>query len=130
MWTTRLAVIAALTLATLVLPTVASGQVTAGMPRIGTLAFGAKPDEGIQIFLDQLHKLGYIERRGIVVEDRYAEGRPERLASWRPNWSVSRSISSSLSAPMCRFQPRTPRQKFPWCFWLAVTPLGLGLCGI
>lgn len=79
MWTTRLAVIAALTLGTLVLPTVASGQVTAGMPRIGTLAFGAKPDEGIQIFLEQLHKLGYIERRGIVVEDRYAEGRPERL---------------------------------------------------
>ena len=41
--------IAALTLGTLVLPTVASGQVTAGMPRIGTLAFGTKPDEGIQI---------------------------------------------------------------------------------
>jgi len=79
MWTTRFALVSALTLAALLLTPVADGQIPAGVPRIGTLAFGAKPDEGIQIFLDQLHKLGYVGQRDIVVEDRYAEGRPERL---------------------------------------------------
>ena len=79
MWTTRFALVSALTLAALLLTPVADGQIPAGVPRIGTLALGAKPDEGIQIFLDQLHKLGYVGQRDIVVEDRYAEGRPERL---------------------------------------------------
>lgn len=79
MWTTRLALVGALTLAALFLAPVAGGQVPTGVQRIGILAFGAKPDEGVQVFLDQLHKLGYIERRDIVIEDRYAEGQPERL---------------------------------------------------
>ena len=94
MWTTRLALVGALTLAALLLAPVAGGQVPAGVPRIGTLAFGAKPDEGIQIFLDQLHKLGYIERRDIVIEDRYAEGRPERKTARTIGIVIPRPILS------------------------------------
>ncbi len=79
MWTIRLALIGALTLGALILPAVSSGQMPAGVPRIGTLTFGANPDQGIQVFVEELRRLGYIDGQNIVIEGRYAEGRPERL---------------------------------------------------
>ena len=55
------------------------------MPRIGVLSFGsppggANPDPNTG-FRDGLRELGYVEGRNLVIEWRYADGRPERLAA-------------------------------------------------
>jgi putative ABC transport system substrate-binding protein len=52
-------------------------------PRIGLLSIGTdpiKPNLNVWVpFLDQLEQLGYVEGRSVVIERRFAGGRPERL---------------------------------------------------
>ncbi len=53
------------------------------MRRIGLLSFGSAPGgpnpDPSAGFLDGLRELGYVEGRNLVIEARYADGRPERL---------------------------------------------------
>jgi len=63
----------------------AHAQPKAPMPRIGVLMFsaapaGANPPEE-NSFRQGLRELGYEEGRNILVERRYADGRPDRLAA-------------------------------------------------
>jgi putative ABC transport system substrate-binding protein len=69
--------------AALVGPLSAVAQLPAGIPRIGVL-MGADPsDEATKLdaFRGALEKLGYIEGQTIVIEVRYAMGRPDRFSS-------------------------------------------------
>jgi putative ABC transport system substrate-binding protein len=66
-------------------PLPAGAQARPGVPRIGMLFFGTppsgtnpEPDEGL---LQGLRELGYDEGQNILVERRYAGGRPDRLAA-------------------------------------------------
>jgi putative ABC transport system substrate-binding protein len=77
MWTTKCALIGLLVLGTLAAPTFGGAQTREDVLRIGTLTFG--PNEGIDIFLDELQKLGYSRGRTLLVESRHADGRSERL---------------------------------------------------
>ncbi len=53
-----------------------------GMRRIGVLLFGTPDtDPNLGAFLRDLRDLGYIESQNIVIEYRYAEGKPDRLRS-------------------------------------------------
>jgi len=68
-----------------VAPLLAGAQTRASVPRIGILSFDGAPsstDPGPadQGFALGLRELGYVEGQNIVVEQRYADGRPERLA--------------------------------------------------
>src|SRR2546429_6384293 len=52
------------------------------MQRIGVLLFGTPDtDPNLGAFLRGLRDLGYIESQNIVIEYRYAEGKPDRLRS-------------------------------------------------
>src|SRR5256886_13345122 len=63
-------------------PLVASAQQPRGMRRIGVLLFGTPDtDPNLGAFLRGLRDLGYIESQNIVIEYRYAEGKPDRLRS-------------------------------------------------
>jgi putative ABC transport system substrate-binding protein len=69
--------------AALVGPITAGAQQPAGIPRIGVL-MGADPsDEAkkLDAFRGALEKLGYIDGQTIVIEVRYAMGRPDRFSS-------------------------------------------------
>ena len=69
--------------AALVGPITAGAQQPAGIPRIGVL-MGADPsDEATKLdaFRGTLEKLGYIDGQTIVIEVRYAMGRPDRFNS-------------------------------------------------
>ena len=77
MWKSKLALLAVATLGALVSPTFTEAQAPEKLVRIGTLTFG--PNEGVEIFLEQLQKLGYVEGQTIEVETRHADGRSERL---------------------------------------------------
>ena len=57
----------------------------AAMPRIGVLSFGHPPSspepDPITGFRRGMRDLGHVEGRNIVLDLRYAEGRPDRLAA-------------------------------------------------
>jgi putative ABC transport system substrate-binding protein len=67
-----------------VAPLLAGAQTRATLPRIGILSFdgapsATNPDPHLG-FGRGLRELGYVEGQNIVIERRYADGRPERLA--------------------------------------------------
>ena len=69
--------------ATLAKPPAAPAQSANELPRIGMLSFGTSPtgsdpDPAVG-FSQGLSEHGYVEGRNILVERRYADGRPERL---------------------------------------------------
>jgi putative ABC transport system substrate-binding protein len=53
------------------------------LPRIGLLVFGAAPSTGtdvfLQAFMEGLREHGYVERRTLIVERRYADGNVDRV---------------------------------------------------
>jgi putative ABC transport system substrate-binding protein len=61
----------------------AAAQTAAKMPRIGALFMGGPtPTEGTSGGFEQgMRELGYMPGRDVVIEYRYAQGRPERLAA-------------------------------------------------
>ena len=67
--------------AALPLPSTAIAQRAAKpLPRLGALLYGTpENDPNLRAFRRGLEDLGYVESRNIVIEYRYAEGRPERL---------------------------------------------------
>ncbi len=67
-----------LTLALLATPLAAPAQ-RVNVPRIGVLRAGAPPDPNIEGFRQGLRELGYVEGQNVVVEYRWAEGKPDRL---------------------------------------------------
>jgi putative ABC transport system substrate-binding protein len=60
-------------------PLAAEGQPAARVPHVGILRAGSPPDSAVEAFRSALRDLGYVEGQTIVVTQRWAEGRPERL---------------------------------------------------
>jgi len=67
-----------LTLSLLVAPPAAEAQPAGKIPRVGALVLGL-PDRGLAPFRQGLQDLGYVEGKNILIEDRFAEGKAERL---------------------------------------------------
>ncbi len=71
----------AVILAVLIMPLTADAQPPGRIPRIGVLS-GGTPATGAgrhEALRQGLRELGYVEGKNVVLEFRYAEGRPERL---------------------------------------------------
>jgi putative ABC transport system substrate-binding protein len=66
-------------LGVLAAPRVAEAQ-PAKVPRIGVLRVGAPPDPAVEGLRQGLRDLGYVEGQTIVIEYRWAEGKPDRLS--------------------------------------------------
>ena len=62
-------------------PLVARAQQGKRIARIGVLLFGTPDsDPSLPAFLRGLRELGYVEPKNIVIEYRYAEGKPRSIA--------------------------------------------------
>jgi ABC-type uncharacterized transport system substrate-binding protein len=61
----------------------AEAQQTRNLPRIGWLWYGSSPSGSLPTLetaiMDGLRELGYVDGKNIILEHRFAEGRPERL---------------------------------------------------
>ena len=72
-----------LALAMIAAPLVAGAQQTGKIPRVGLLAPERPGDAGgerlVEAFRQGLRQLGYVEGKNIVLEYRFAEGKPDRL---------------------------------------------------
>ena len=73
--------IAALALGPLAAPLAAEAQQPAKIPRIGLLypSSSSAAAENVAAFGQGLRELGYVDGQSIVIESRFAEGRPDRL---------------------------------------------------
>jgi ABC-type uncharacterized transport system substrate-binding protein len=77
---TRVAVVALLLLALLATPLAGETQPATTTYRVGLLAGGSPPSHRAPL-TEALRELGYVEGQNLLIESRYAEGRPERLPS-------------------------------------------------
>jgi len=71
--------VATLALVLFVTPFAADAQRPGQVPRIGWLALASPPLIELEGLRQGLRELGYVEGQTIVIEDRYAEGKSERL---------------------------------------------------
>lgn len=73
--------IAFLVVGVLAAPLAANAQQLAKVARIGVLTTGTPSTHGrvLDAFSQGLRELGYVEGRNMVVEHRWAEGKPDRL---------------------------------------------------
>ncbi len=82
--TTRRSVLLAAGIGLLVAPRLSRGQSKSKIPRIGVVWAGSMGSPNVMnarsAFLERLSALGYVEGKSIVIEERSAEGRPERIA--------------------------------------------------
>jgi len=61
-------------------PLAAGAQQGTRMRHIGVLLFGTpETDPNLGAFLRGMRELGYVESQNILIEYRYAEGKPDRL---------------------------------------------------
>jgi putative tryptophan/tyrosine transport system substrate-binding protein len=75
----RAALLILVTLGVLVAPLGAEAQQAARVPHVGVLRAGSPPDPSVEAFRAALRDLGYVEGQTIVLTQRWAEGRHERL---------------------------------------------------
>ena len=61
------------------MPFASSAQPAAKVPHIGYLSAGAVATSTVEVFRQRLRELGYVDGRDIVLAERWAEGRVERL---------------------------------------------------
>jgi putative ABC transport system substrate-binding protein len=81
MWCSAVGCIVTLVLGLLLAPLAADAQLSLTVPRLGVLSpfsFTAE-SRNRAAFRQGLHELGYVEGQTIVLEERWAEGKPERL---------------------------------------------------
>ena len=73
-------VIVTLALGILLVPLLAEAQQAKKMPRIGYLSLTSGPTEVATAFMRGLEEIGWVESQNIVIEWRWAAGKPERLS--------------------------------------------------
>ena len=59
----------------------AQAQQPKKMPRIGYLSLAAKPDVRVEVFVQGLRELGWVNGQNIMIEYRWAAGKAENLAA-------------------------------------------------
>jgi putative ABC transport system substrate-binding protein len=79
MWCSTCRCLVTLFLSLLAVPFATEAQPLAQMPRIGILALGTPPHQGVDTLRHGLHELGYVEGQTIAFESRWAEFAFERL---------------------------------------------------
>ncbi len=116
-------------LVVLVVPFVAEAQSGGRVPAVGFLSFGfpatVKPQD--EAFRRGMQELGYVEGQNVVIERRYASGRPDRLRRLVAELierQVDVIVALSSTAALAAKRATTT---IPVVFALANDPVGVGL---
>jgi putative ABC transport system substrate-binding protein len=109
-------------------PLAAGAQQAGKIPRVGILLFGTPDsDPSLRSFLAGLHALGYVEGRNILLEYRYAEGKPDRLPGLaRDLASAKPDVIFALGGDVAPFA-RTATSTIPIVMAVSVDPVESGL---
>jgi len=110
-------------------PLVARAQQAGRVPKVGLLSSGTQAGQGQRVaaFLQRMRELGWIEGRTVVLEVRWAEGRPERfteIAAEFVRLKVDVIITYGTAAVIAAKQATSI---IPIIFAAANDPIGSGL---
>src|SRR5215470_8243384 len=113
----------------LVLSSSVQAQQPKKVPRIGFLSSGSPSStkEGVEVFRQRLHELGYIEKQNIVIEYRYAEGVTDRhpnLAAELVKLKVDIIVVSGTPATQAA---KNATKTIPIVMYSVADPVGTGL---
>jgi putative tryptophan/tyrosine transport system substrate-binding protein len=108
-------------------PLVARAQQSAKLPTIAFMAVDASTwRTWTDAFVGRLHELGWVEGRTIVIEYRWTEGRPERLAEIVAEFiRLKVDVIVTYGGAVAAFKQATA--SIPIVFAIAVDPVGVGL---
>jgi putative ABC transport system substrate-binding protein len=109
-------------------PLAAEAQPTGKIYRVGVLLFGAPDtDPNLPSLRSGLRDLGYVEGRNIVLEYRYAEGKPTRLSDLaRDLASAKPDVIFALGGDVAPYA-RTATSTIPIVMVVSVDPVKAGL---
>ena len=115
-------------IAVLIVPRGAEAQQAARIPRIGILLFGTPDnDPNLPFFQAGLRALGYAEGKTILLEYRYAEGKPDRLPGLaRDLASAKPNVIFALGGDVAPFA-RAATNTIPIVMAVSVDPVQSGL---
>jgi putative ABC transport system substrate-binding protein len=110
------------------LPLATEAQQSARIPHVGVLLFGTPAsDPNFEAFRSGLRDLGYVEGQNVALEYRYAEGKPERLASLALELTqLKPNVIFALGGDVTPFV-RTATSTIPIVMAVSVDPLQAGL---
>jgi len=125
----RRAFIGTLAVFLLTVPLAAKAQTPAKVPRIGFLSSRSPAQSGpyIELFRQGLRELGYVEGQNIVIEYRFAEGRPERLPALAAELVRLKVDVIVTTAPPAPEAAKQATSTIPIVFATAVDPVANGL---
>ena len=115
----------------LVAPRLTHGQPKAKTPRIGFLWFFPMADPSVQryrsAFRQRLSALGYVEGKNILLEERSAEGHPERLSELARELAAIKVDAIVAPAVAASRAARQATNSIPIVMVHAGDPVGAGL---
>jgi ABC-type uncharacterized transport system substrate-binding protein len=116
-------------LATLILASVypAHAQKQSTTPRIGILRAGALPDATLELFLQGLRDLGYIDGKNILIEYRFAEGKEDRLPELATELVRLKVDAIFTGGTPAIFALRQATKTIPIVFFGTSDPVGTGV---
>jgi len=105
----------------------AQAQKQATIPRIGVLLAGAPPDANLDVFIQGLRELGYIDGKNIVIEYRFAAGKTDRfpeLATELVRLKVDAIFTGGVTGA---FALKQATKTIPMFFFSTSDPVGTGV---
>ena len=105
-----------------------NAQQPAGIPRIGILVLASASSYSVWVeaFRQRLRELGYVEGKNILIEYRYADGKPERL----PDLAIELvriKVDVIITTGPGYFSRYNPSATIPIVFTAHSNPVGSGL---
>jgi putative ABC transport system substrate-binding protein len=93
---------------------------------MGILSGGA-PNPNLDLFVQQLRKLGHNEGKNLQIEYRFANGHPDRLSGLAKELVQARVDAIFASGPPAIFALKQATQTIPVVFFSTSDPIGIGV---
>lgn len=116
-------------LATLILAPgyLAQAQRQAAILRMGVLYLGAPPNANVEVFIQRLRELGYIEGKNILIEYRFAEGKADRLPELAMELVRLKVDAIFTAGTPAIFALKQATKTIPIVFFSTSDPIGTGV---
>jgi putative tryptophan/tyrosine transport system substrate-binding protein len=116
-------------LATLILAPLylADAQRQATILRIGVLYLGAPPNANLDVFIQGLRDLGYVEGKNVIIEYRFAEGKADRLPELATELVRLKVDAIFTAGTPALFALKQATKTIPIVFFSTSDPIGTGV---
>jgi putative ABC transport system substrate-binding protein len=123
----RSAIILSLAIFILIPASRAEAQKQASIPRIGVLLLGAPPNVNLDAFIQGLRDRGYIQGKNIFFEQRFGEGKADRLPELAGELARLKPDAVFTAGTPAIFALKDATQTIPIVFFSTSDPIGTGI---